>query len=138
MADMKAVIWTLAIFSMVLIAGGAFVGDLATNYDTTINNSFIDRYGESGLLGDVADNITEIKGKMESQEVSTLDAIEVVASASLGALKLLLKAPIHFVMIINDSIILLGFPAWVSQGVLGIVVLTITIILLSAVFRHRV
>lgn len=126
------------VVSAIIIGGGLFMVDLVEQYDVNINRS--GEYFENtyGILNDTYSTTKSVTGKMENQ---TGEATLVQDSAVLfwGSAKILLSIPALFESIFFDSLVLMniGIPSWFTNLVIFSVTITVTLMILSALFKWR-
>lgn len=124
--------------SAIIIGGGLFMVDLMDQYDVSINRSesyFTNTYD---ILNDTYDVTKEMTGKMENQ-TGIAAAIQSVEVLFWGSGKILLKTPNLFNSIFHESLTLMniGIPPWFTNLVIFSVTITITLMVLSALFKWR-
>lgn len=135
MTSLRSILISLIVFSMAIAGMGMIVADFNTSYNVTIDTGWEDTYN---LLDNVTENTGVIKNQTAGSEIETATAFESLSQGGLASLKLFYNSGAYFSSIINNMALEYGVPAWVVEGLLAIIILTISMIILSAIFRFFV
>jgi len=130
-------IWIL-LFSSLVIGMRLFYTDLSDIYSVSRNENFtaFDDY-----MDDTYSQIQEMEDKLETSEVTGIDAVDMAiyfVRGSYQALKLTLKLPTLYTGLITEVTTMLRLPLWVKTLTLGIVIVTVVFLIVSAALKHDV
>lgn len=148
MAEVRALIISLVLFSAIIIGMTSFYGELTRpEYLAAygLNSTQIDAINPDNLASENVTNlITEkvegIEDALRSRPtgISTVDVAWGYINAGLSAVTLPLDAIAYFQNIITDSFQIIGIPGWFGTIIIVIITIIIVFNVLSAYMKWRI
>jgi len=133
------VIGTLIFFGIIIIFFN-FYGNIRDEYGVTIEGNESQFYQNVSDLADrvygYTENITEETKGSQPTTYEQATGFQLMTSSIWNAIKVIFLFIPIFLMFINNVGVMLGIPYWLMNIIIGIVITSITFVIINAVFRR--
>jgi hypothetical protein len=136
---LRAFIIGFLIAGMLFAGMSIFMGDIANNYGVTIDGNMTKSYNSLGMsLNQSTSTVYSMQNKTEGGEGITSNPSNELVSISptiWGVIKTPFEMLTNFVSASKAIVTTMGIPTWFYYGLIAIISITLTLIVLSILFR---
>lgn len=125
----------IIVFSMVIAGLSTFLADLNHEYGLGVDTSWNETYNQLDQVSGVTE---DIRNATEGSEITTADAFETISEGGMGAMKLVFNSFSLMDTIMTDLMREIGLPPWLYQGFLAILIVIVSFLIISAIFRVEI
>lgn len=133
-ANWSLIIGGFVLFTMVMFAGGSFIGDMTNSYSINSNNQFDNTFNK---FADISNVTGQMSQTLQTGTVEESDIFTTVSRNALASLKILFNMPSLIISIFSGISIAFGLPYWVLPIVVLSIILSIGFMILIAFLKTK-
>jgi hypothetical protein len=136
--QLKDFVIALVIFGMVVVAAGAFVGDISTNYNASIDTAFIQHYNTLDSMNQYA---SDLQNSINTKSITPGSLVGILLDGIGGFFTLLFQLitfPITLMAHIWQDIGLPANTAWIATAICTILAIAVIFAIVNAALRSKV